>query len=96
MINDVLLLKWLPNELTKHPLYNFVLKVIRKSTKNDLVQYTIHIKLNNIYEKAYINELKILSNDVHLVKSFPFFKNRVCKLLFNQAVAKKISKILSR
>ena len=43
-----------------------------------------------------INDLKILPNDVHLVKSFPFFKNRVYKFLFDQAVAAKTFKILSR
>ena len=53
MIIDVLLLKWLPNELTKHPLQNFVSKVMSKSTKNDLVQNTTHTKLNNMYEKEY-------------------------------------------
>ena len=76
MINDVLLLKWLPNKLIYNRFRNFVSKNIRKSTKNDLVENTIHIKLNNMYEKENVNELKILPNDVHLVKSFSFFKNR--------------------
>ena len=56
--------------------WNFVSKNNRKSTKNDLVENTIHIKLNNMYEKENVNELKILPNDVHLVKLFSFFKNR--------------------
>ena len=76
MINDVLLLKWLPNKLTYNPFLNFVSKDIRKSTKNDLVENAIHIKLNDMYEKENFNELKILPNHVHLVKPFSFFKNR--------------------
>ena len=49
-----------------------------------------------MYEKENFNELKILPNDVHLVKSFSFFKNRVLKFLFDQGVANIVFQILFR
>ena len=56
----------------------------------DLVQNATDIKLNNVYEKEYINEFKILPNDVRLVDLFPLFINRVLKFVFDKAVTKTI------
>ena len=46
------------------------------------------VLINKLYKRGRINVFSTLPNDGHLVESFPFFKNKVFKFLFDKAVAR--------
>ena len=46
------------------------------------------VLIKKLYKRGRINVFSTLPNDVHLVESFPFFKNKVFKFLFDKEVAR--------